>query len=226
MRYQIQGEPFPVVTCELAPGESVVTERGGMSWMSPNMKMQTSTNGGVGKAIGRMFARESLFQNIYTAEGGPGMISFSASAPGSIRALEITPEKSYIVQKSGFLASERGVNLDIFFQKKIAGGLFGGEGFILQKLSGRGIAFVEIDGSAVEYQLAPGQQIIVGTGYMALMEDTCSFDVQMVPGLKNIFFGGEGLFNTVITGPGRVVLQTTPINELASELLKFMPTSK
>lgn len=226
MRYQIQGEPFPVVNCELEQGESMITENGGMSWMSPNMKMETTTNGGLGKAIGRMFARENMFQNIYTAQGGPGMISFAASAPGSIRALEITPQKSYIVQKSGFLASTRGVNLDIYFQKRVAGGLFGGEGFILQRLSGMGTAFVEIDGSAVEYDLASGQQIVVGTGYMALMEDTCSFDVQMVPGFKNIFLGGEGFFNTVITGPGKVILQTSPINELATAIMRYIPVSR
>lgn len=171
MQYQITGEPMPVVICDLSAGESMITEKGSMVWMSPNMEMQT-TAGGIGKAFGRMFSGESMFQNIYTAKDGPGMIAFASSFPGAIRAVEITPERSVIAQKSAFLAAEEGVELSVFFQKKMGSGFFGGEGFIMQKLSGRGMAFLEIDGSAVEYDLGPGQQMIVDTGNLAMIDDT------------------------------------------------------
>ena len=214
MKYRIEGTPMPVVICELEAGENMITERGSMSWMTPNMKMETTSNGGVGKVLGRMFSGEALFQNRYTAQGGPGMIAFASSFPGSIRALQITPDRPVIAQKSAFLASETTVDLSVFFQRKMGAGFFGGEGFIMQKLSGNGLAFVEIDGSAVEYELAPGQQMIVDTGYLALMDATCKMDVVAVKGAKNVFFGGEGLFNTVITGPGKIVLQTMPAFKL------------
>ncbi|MBR4434905.1 MAG: TIGR00266 family protein [Clostridia bacterium] len=222
MRYEIKGEPLPVVICEVDSGETLISEAGAMSWMTPNMEMKTS-GGGVGKVFGRMFSGESLFQNRYTAQGGPGMIAFASSFPGAIRAIEITPDKPVVVQKSGFLASEAGVELSVFFQKKFAAGLFGGEGFIMQKLSGHGIAFIEIDGSAVEYVLAPGQQMVIDTGYLAMMDATCSMDVKAVAGVKNALFGGESLFNTVITGPGRIVLQTMPMSNFAGAVAKLVP---
>lgn len=223
MEYKIVGEPMPAVLCNLADGESMITEGGSMVWMSPNLDMQTSGGGSLGKAFSRMFSGENIFQNIYTARG-EGMIAFASSFPGSIRAVEITPDKPVVVQKSAFLASEMGVDLSIFFQKKAMTGFFGGEGFIMQKLSGRGIAFLELDGSAVEYDLAPGQQIIVDTGNLAMMDATCSIDVQRVRGAKNVLFGGEGLFNTVVTGPGHIVLQTMPVSSLAMALAPYIPT--
>ncbi|MBQ2110391.1 MAG: TIGR00266 family protein [Clostridia bacterium] len=225
MRYEVRGEPMPVVICNLENGETMISEAGAMSWMSPNMEMKT-TGGGVGKVFGRMFSGESLFQNRYTATGGNGMIAFASSFPGSIRAIEITPEHPVIVQKSGFLASEEGVELSVFFQRKLATGFFGGEGFIMQKLSGRGMAFIEIDGSTVEYELKPGQQILVDTGYLAMMDATCTMDVKTVSGVKNVLFGGESLFNTVVTGPGRVVLQTMPMNNFAGAIAKVLPSNK
>ena len=223
MRYNITGEPMPVVICELEANEPMITEKGSMVWMSPNMEMQT-TAGGIGKAFGRMFSGESMFQNIYTARGGPGMIAFASSFPGSIRAVQITPDRPVVVQKSGFLASEQGVELSVFFQKKGMAGFFGGEGFIMQKLSGYGTAFLEIDGSVVEYDLQPGQQILVDTGNLAMVDITCTIDVQRVQGVKNVLFGGEGLFNTVVTGPGRVVLQTMPISNFASSIASLIPS--
>ena len=225
MQYTILGNDLPVVTCNLAPGESMITERGSMAWMSPNMKMETAA-GGLGKAFGRMFSGEAIFQNIYTAQGGPGMIAFASSFPGSIRAVQVAPGRDVIAQKAAFLASERSVELSVHFQKKLGAGFFGGEGFIMQRLSGNGIAFLEIDGAAIEYDLAPGQQMIVDTGYLAMMDATCSMDIQTVPGLKNKFFGGEGFFNTVITGPGRIVLQTMPISGVAAAIRPFIPTGK
>ncbi len=223
MRYEIKGETLPVVVCYLEGGEQMITERGSMSWMSPNMKMETTTGGGIGKAIGRMFAGEALFQNRYTAQGGNGLIAFASSFPGQIKAYEIGPGREIIVQKSGFLAAEAGVELSVFFQKKLGAGFFGGEGFIMQRLSGQGTAFLEFDGHVVDYELQPGQQIVVDSGYLAAMDSTCSIEVRTVPGLKNMVFGGEGLFNTVVTGPGRVWLQTMPISNVAQLILSFMP---
>lgn len=224
MRYEIKGDTLPVVICELDAGETMITESGAMAWMSPNMNMETTTNGGIGKAFGRMFSGENLFQNRYTAKGGTGMIAFASSFPGSIKAFEIRPGKEYIFQKKTFLAGESGVNISVHFQKKIASGLFGGEGFILQRISGNGIAFAEFDGHVVEYDLKPGQQIIVDSGYLAAMESTCQIDIQTVPGLKNAVFGGEGIFNTVITGPGRIWLQTMPIYSVAGAIRPYIPT--
>ena len=222
MKYQVQGEPMPVVICELAVGESMITEKGSMVWMSPNMEMQTSA-GGFGKAFGRMFSGESIFQNIYTARGGTGLIAFASSFPGSIKAIEITPERPVVVQKSAFLAAEQGVELSVFFQKKVGVGFFGGEGFIMQRLSGRGLAFVEIDGHAVEYDLRSGQQLIVDTGNLAMADPTCSIDIQSVKGAKNMLFGGEGLFHTVVTGPGHVTLQTMPLSSFANTVASALP---
>ncbi|WP_077532908.1 TIGR00266 family protein [Massiliimalia massiliensis] len=224
MRYSIEGEPLPVVICELQAGETMITEKGAMSWMSPNMEMKTSTNGGIGKAFGRMFSGEAMFQNTYTAQGGNGMIAFASSFPGSILAIPISAGNEMIVQKSAFLASEAGVQLSVYFHKKFGGGLFGGEGFIMQKLSGQGMAFIEIDGYTKQYDLQPGQSILVDTGYVAAMSGSCTMDVQSVPGVKNMLFGGEGVFNTRVTGPGRVILQSMPISQMASVLRPFMPT--
>lgn len=223
MEYKIQGETTPVVICQLSPGESMVTEKGSMVWMTPNMEMETSA-GGLGKAFGRMFSGESIFQNIYTARDGSGMIAFASSFPGSIRAVEITPDRPIVVQKTAFLAAQREVDLSVFFQKKLGAGFFGGEGFIMQKLSGRGTAFLEIDGDAVEYDLGPGQQMIVDTGNLAMMDATCSLDIQAVKGVKNMIFGGEGVFHTVVTGPGRIVLQTMPISALAGAVASVLPS--
>lgn len=223
MRYEIKGDTLPVVICYLDGGEQMITERGSMSWMSPNMKMETTSNGGIGKALGRMFAGEALFQNRYTAEGGNGLIAFASSFPGQIMARQISPGNEIIVQKSGFLAAEAGVELSVFFQKKLGAGFFGGEGFIMQRLSGQGMAFLEFDGHVVEYELQPGQQIVVDTGYLAAMEGSCSIEIKSVPGIKNMVFGGEGLFNTVVTGPGRVWLQTMPVSNVAELIMKFMP---
>lgn len=223
MQYEIKGEPTPVVICHVENGETMITESGSMVWMSPNMEMQT-TAGGFGKVFGRMFTGENLFQNRYTARGGSGMVAFASSFPGKIVAVQVSPERPVIAQKCAFLAAEEGVELSVFFQKKIGAGFFGGEGFLLQKLSGRGIAFLEVDGHGEEYFLAPGEKLIVDTGNLAYMDATCSVDIQTVKGVKNMFFGGEGLFHTVITGPGKVVLQTMPMSALAAALAPLLPS--
>lgn len=226
MNYEIKGGEFPALVCTLEPNETMVTEGGGMSWMSPNMQMQTTTNGGIGKMLGRMVSQESLFQNKYTAIGGVGQIGFASSFPGEIIPLDVSNGKEYICQKSAFLASTEGVELSIQFRKKLGAGLFGGEGFIMQKISGNGTAFIEVDGSVIRYTLAPGQQIIIDTGHLVMMSATCQMDVQTVKGAKNILFGGEGLFNTVITGPGEVAIQTMPIMKLAHRIQPYIVTGK
>ena len=222
MKYRIQGEPSPVVICELERGEEVLCESGAMAWMSPNMEMRTE-GGGAGKMFGRLFSGESIMQNRYTAKGGPGLIAFASSLPGVIRAYEITPSAPIICQKRAFLASTSDVEVSTFFQKKLGTGFFGGEGFVMQKLSGHGTAFIELDGSAVEYDLAPGQQLIIDTGYLAMMDASVKMDIQQVKGIKNALFGGEGMFNTVVTGPGRVVLQTMPLSTFAGLIASLLP---
>ena len=224
MKYEIKGGSFPVVICTLENGEKMITEKGSMAWMSPNMQMETH-GGGLGKMFSKAFSGESMFQNHYTARGGPGLIAFTSSFPGEIRAVEIAPGREMIVQKTAFLASEAGVNLSIHFQKRLGAGLFGGEGFIMQRLSGRGTAFVEIDGDLMEYILKPGQKIVVDTGNVAGFEPSVQMDIQTVPGAKNTLFGGEGIFNTVLTGPGRVWLQTMPIYNVANAIRPYIPTS-
>jgi uncharacterized protein (TIGR00266 family) len=224
MKYNILGDPLPVVICEVEPGETLITENGAMSWMTPNMNMETTSGGGLGKVFGRMLSGESLFLNKYTAMGGKGQIAFASSFPGSIRAINIEPGREVVVQKAAFLAGEETVQLSTFFQKRGMVGFFGGEGFIMQKISGRGIAFIEIDGHAVEYDLKPGQQIIVDTGNLAMADPTCAIDVQTVKGAKNIFFGGEGLFHTVVTGPGRITLQTMPFSSFVSTIASALPS--
>lgn len=223
MRYEIAGGTFPVVMCYLENGEKMITESGSMVWMSPNMQMETS-GGGLGKMFSRAFSGENIFQNIYTARGD-GMITFGSSFPGKIISIEIGPGQEMILQKSAFLAAEAGVELSIHFNRKLGAGFFGGEGFIMQRLSGRGMAFAEIDGDLVEYDLAPGQQLVVDTGNVAGFAPTVSMDIQQVPGLKNMFFGGEGIFNTLLTGPGKVWLQTMPISGVAMALRPFFPSN-
>ena len=204
-------------------GQTLCTQSGAMSWMSPNMQMQTNSGGGFKKALGRLFSGDSIFMNEYTPQGGNGMIAFASSFPGSIIPFEITNGNGIIVQKSGFLAMEKGLDLSVFFQKSLGRGFFGGEGFIMQRISGEGTAFVEIDGYCKEYTLAAGESIIVDTGYLAAMSETCTMDIQTVKGIKNALFGGEGLFNTRITGPGKVYIQSMPIINTAQRLIPYLP---
>lgn len=223
MQYEIKGTPLPVVECTLEAGESIVCESGAMSWMTGNMQMETS-GGGIGKMFSKAMSGENMFQNRYTAQGSQGSIAFASSFPGDIIAVDIRPGQEIICQKSAFLAATPGVELSIFFQKKVGTGFFGGEGFIMQKLSGNGTAFLEIDGSVVTKELAAGEQLTIDTGYLAIMDGTCSMQVVTVKGLKNKLLGGEGFFNTVVTGPGRVSLQTMPCYQVASVLRPFLPS--
>jgi uncharacterized protein (TIGR00266 family) len=225
MNYNIEGGVMPILEVNLNDGETIVTQNGGMIWMSPNLKMET-TAGGAGGAFKKLLSGESIFQNRYTAMGGPGFITIAPSFMGSIIPFEITPDRPIIVQKSGFLASSAGVQLEVFLNKKAGAGLVGGEGFIMQKITGMGTAFIEIDGYCKQYNLGPGQQIIVDTGNLAAMDATCTMNVQKVGGgVKNMIFGGEGLFNTVVTGPGRVFLQSHPISMIAGAIRPYIATN-
>lgn len=225
MKYTIEGEPLPVVICELEAGDTMITESGAMSWMTPNMKMETTSGGGIGKMFSRAFSGESIFLNRYTAQNGTGTIAFASSFPGSIKPFEIGPGQEIIAQKSAFLAGTSGVDLSIYFQKRLGSGLFGGEGFIMQKLSGNGLVFLEFDGYVKEYELEAGQQMVIDTGYLAAMTGSCQMEIKTVPGIKNKFFGGEGFFNTVITGPGKIWLQSMPIAQVAGVLSPYFPSS-
>lgn len=224
MNFEIKGTPLPVLIMNLEAGEQIKTQKGAMSWMSPNMEMSTSANGGVGKAIGRMFSGETAFQNTYTCQGGAGMIACASSFPGEILAIRITPENTIIAQKSAFMASEAGVEMSVHFQKRGAAGFFGGEGFILEKFTGNGYVFLEIDGSVMEYTLAAGQSLIVDTGNLAAMDASVDMNIQTVKGIGNKIFGGEGFFNTVVTGPGRIWLQTLPRNVVAGAVAPYIAT--
>lgn len=226
MQYEIKGTPLPVVICTLNDSESMICDKGSMSWMSPNMQMSTNAGGSVGKAFSRMFSGESMFQNIYTAKNGDGTIAFASSFPGEIIPIQVSNGNSIVAQKSAFMASESGVSMSIFFQKKFGSGLFGGEGFIMQKFDGNGTVFLEIDGSVINYQLAVGQSLILDTGYLAAMDSTVKVEVESVKGVGNVLFGGEGLFNTKVTGPGRIWLQTMPASAVAGVLAPFITSSK
>lgn len=217
---------MPVVICHLQEGESMKTEKGAMSWMSPNMVMQTNAGGGIGKAFSRALTGESMFQNVYTAQGEAGMIAFASSFPGAILAIPVSPSRTIVAQKRAFLAMESGVDMKLFFQKRFGSGLFGGEGFIMQQFQGNGMVFLEIDGSVVEYDLQPGQSMLLDNGYLAAMDATVSIEIEKVNGIGNVLFGGEGLFHTKVTGPGHIWLQSMPVSQMASVLRPYIASGK
>ena len=223
MQYEIIGGNLPAVICSLKAGEEIVCENGGMSWMDDVFSMKTK-GGGFGKMLGRAFTNESVFRNIYHANRD-GDIAFASSFPGEILAIEISNGRSVVAQKSAFLACTPGVDMSVFFQKKLSAGLFGGEGFLMQQFTGNGIVFLEIDGAFQEYELGVGERFILDTGHLVMMDATCKLTVESVKGLKNKFLGGEGLFNTVVTGPGRVMLQTMPLSGFASAIASVLPKS-
>ena len=221
MEYSIEGGNLPVLKLHLNQGECVTCESGAMSWMDDEIEMQTSA-GGLGKMLGRMVTGERAFLNTYYAKKN-GEIAFSSKFPGSIRAVEITPGNGLIVQKGSFIASFGDIQNEVYLQKRLGSGFFGGEGFLMRRFTGRGLVFLEIDGSAHEYQIASGNCKIVNTGYVATMSESCSMEIRGIKGAANIFFGGEGLFNTVVYGPGTVIMQSMPIASTAMQLYQYMP---
>lgn len=223
--YRIDGTTLQVVTIELEPGEVIFSESGGMSWMTGNVEMKTHTGGGLGKVIKRAVSGESLFITDFSASNGRGTVAFASEFPGKIIPFDLTQGQSLIVQKDSFMCAEKSVDIDMHFRKRLGAGFFGGEGFIMQRVTGPGLVFLEVDGEVVEYDLAPGQQLKVDTGHLAALEPTVDFDVTMVKGFRNILLGGEGLFLASVKGPGKVWLQTMPISKLAAKIAQFLPTT-
>ncbi|MBO5478293.1 MAG: TIGR00266 family protein [Clostridia bacterium] len=218
MDAKVIGDMLPAVVCKLAKGESVITENGGMSWMDDGIEMKTTTNGGIMKGIGRAFAGESIFMNMYTAQKDDVEIGFSSCFPGQILEFDLKEGESIIAQKRSFLCSEKTVDIRMQFRKKLGAGFFGGEGFIMQKITGPGKVYLEIDGNVIKRELAEGEKLKVDNGYVAAMTQNVKLDIETVKGVKNILFGGEGLFITTLQGPGTVYLQTMPVSKLASLL--------
>jgi uncharacterized protein (TIGR00266 family) len=221
--YRIDGTTLPVVTIELEPGEVIYSESGGMSWMSGNVEMKTHSGGGLGRMVRRAISGESLFITDFYVEGGRGTVAFASEFPGKVIPFDLKPGESIIVQKDAFMCAEKSVDMDMHFRKRLGTGFFGGEGFIMQRISGPGLAFIEVDGEVVEYDLQPGQQLKVDTGHLAAMESTVDFDVTMIKGFRNILLGGEGLFLASVRGPGKVWLQTMPMSKLAQKVAQFLP---
>ena len=225
MKYQILGSTMPAVQIMFdAPGESMYSQSGGMAWMSDGVAMESNMKGGFGKSLGRMFSGESLFMATYTAQAPGTHVAFASTVAGEILPVDVGANGGLICQKGAFLCAQPSVNLNITFSKKFSAGLFGGEGFILQDLSGQGVAFLEIDGDKVERILAPGEVLKVDTGNVVAFERSVSYEIETVKGLGNILFGGEGLFLTKLTGPGRVILQTQNFNEFAGRIARMIPS--
>ena len=224
MEYEIQGGAFPIVICTLQRGETMKNETGAMSFMTSEMKMETNTGGGLLKGLGRALSGDSIFLNFFTAQADNQKIGFSARTPGKIFPIKLDGTNTIIGQKNAFLAAEEGVDLDIYFRNKIGTGIFGGEGFVLQKFSGVGMAFIEIDGEVIERELAPGEQLLLDPGHLAAMDESVGFDIERVKGAKNILFG-EGLFFARLTGPGKIWIQTMPISKLAQSIIPYLPAS-
>ena len=224
MQYEIFGTTLQTLDVTLSAGEAVYTESGGMAWMHGNIDMSTDTRGGLLKGLARTLSGESLFLTTYSCKSGTGTITFTPEAPGSIVPVPLAPNESRICQKDAFMVAENSVNLEVHFRRQLGTGLFGGEGFILQKLTGPGIAWVEIAGEVREYSLKPGEVMKVDPGHLAMYEPSINYDITRVKGVKNIFFSGEGLFLATLTGPGRVWLQSLPLANLAAKIARYIPT--
>lgn len=225
MQYRILGTTMPAVEILFdQPGESMYTQSGGMAWQTDGISMSTNTGGGVMKGIGRMFAGESMFMANYTAERAGASIAFASTVAGEIVPVNVGQTGGLICQKGAFLCAEPGVDLNITLTKKFSSGFFGGEGFILEDLSGVGMAFLEIDGDKVVKELAPGEVLKVDTGNVVAFERTVSYEIETVKGIKNIFLGGEGLFLTRLVGPGKVILQTQNFNDFAGKIASMIPS--
>ena len=225
MRYEIHGTVMQTLDVYLAPGEAMYTESGGMAWMKGNIDMQTNTKGGLIAGLGRKLAGESLFMTTYTSKGSEeALIVFAPEAPGKVVPVKLGANQSIICQRDAFMCAETTVNLAMHFRKRLGTGLFGGEGFVLQRITGPGYAFLEIPGEIREYSLADGEAMRIDPGHIALFEPTVTYDITMVKGLTNVLFGGEGLFLATLKGPGRIWLQSLPLSNLAAKLSKYLPT--
>jgi uncharacterized protein (TIGR00266 family) len=224
LKYKISGDNLQLVTLEIDPGEKVYAEAGALVYMSNNVNMDAKMRGGFLKGFGRKFAGETLFLTEFTSAGGTGLVSFGGNAPGTIKPIELSEGKEFMVQKDAFLVAEDGVDLSIAFQKRLGAAFFGGEGFILEKLTGKGTVFVHACGDFVEFDLKPEQVLKVDTGSVVGWDGTVSFDIERVKGVKTMFFGGEGIFLTTLKGPGKVIIQSLDLGNLASALRPFLPS--
>ena len=224
MQYKIQGDVFPTLEISLKKGESIFTEAGAMAWMSEGLNMSSNTRGGLMKGLGRALAGESLFMTTYESQSDNAWVVFTVGAPGRIMELNLDAGQSLICQKDTFLCAEQGVSVEMHFRKQLGTGMFGGEGFILQKITGPGTLFLEIPGALQERSLASGEKILIDPGHIAFFEPSVKYDISMVKGLKNVLFAGEGLFLATLTGPGKIWLETLPLSNLAAKLKKYIPT--
>lgn len=227
MKSKITGTTLPVLEIDLEPGDQIISEPGQFSWMSPNVNLQTAamTAGakGIFGVLGRALSGGGLFMNTYQTTGGTGMVAFAAKVPGTIMEVQVTPDKTYMVHRHGFLCGSHGVELSIGFQRSLGAGIFGGEGLILQKLGGTATAWVELGGEVVAYDLKAGESLLVHPGHIGMFESSVSFDITMMKGIKNALFGGDGLFIARLTGPGKVHLQTLTMPNLAHALIPYFP---
>lgn len=224
MDYRILGETLPAVEVKLQTGESMYTQSGGMAWMSDGLTLESNVKGGLMKGLGRMFSGESLFMATYTASKPDCIIAFASTVPGKILPVDLS-RTSLICQKGAFLCAQPSVELNTVFTKKFSAGFFGGEGFILQQMQGSGMAFLEVDGDVVEKTLAPGEVIKVDTGNVFAFEPSVSYEIETIKGVKNMLFGGEGLFLTKLTGPGKIYMQTMNIAEFTGRIAQGLPSS-
>ena len=226
MEANIKGTTMPVLEVILNPGESIVAEAGEVSWMTESMQLQTSTqmagSKGVMGVLKRAVGGGGIFMTEYSANGGPGMVSFATKLPGQILPVKVQPDAGYLIHRHGFLCATPGVEVTMAFQKKLGAGIFGGEGFILQKLGGTADAWVELDGEVVVYDLKPGETLRVHPGHVGMFQESVQFEITTVPGIKNKLFGGDGLFLAKLVGPGRVWLQTLPLSALAHAVQPYL----
>ena len=226
MKSKITGTTMPVLEIGLEPGDKIVAEPGEFSWMTANVQLKTTAQAAGAKGLfgvlGRALSGGGLFMTEYTAQGGNGMIAFASKIPGQIMQVDVQPGRDYLIHRHGFLCATEGVNLGIGFQQGLGAGIFGGNGFILQKLSGTSTAFVELGGEVVTYDLGPGEMLQVHPGHVGMFESSENFNITFMRGIANVLFGGDGLFIAQLTGPGKVWLQTMTIPNLAHALLPYM----
>jgi len=223
INYHILGTVQQTLAVELQPNQVVFSDAGGMSWMTTTVNMSTKAGGGLGGMLKRAVSGATVFIIDFSATGAPGQAAFSTDFPGKILPIELDAGQSIIMHKHAFLCAEKSVTLDVFFTRKLGAGLFGGEGFILQKLTGPGTAFAELDGDAVEYHLKAGEVMKVEPGHVAMFESTVSFDIEMIKGMANILLGGEGIFLAKLTGPGRLWLHSMTVSKMAHRLIEYLP---
>jgi uncharacterized protein (TIGR00266 family) len=230
MQPKIIGSTMPVLEMTLEPGDSIIAEAGELSWMTSSIELRTSTSAGANKGFLGAFKRAvgggSWFMTEYRSSGGSGMVAFATQVPGQILPLEVRRDGGYLIHRHGFVCGTPAIELSVGFQRSLGAGVFGGQGFVLQKIGGEGSAWVELDGEVIIYDLTPGETLRVHPGHVGMFESTVNFDITMLPGIRNVLFGGDGLFLAALSGPGRVWLQSLPLSNLAHALAPYMPSGR